>query len=227
VAGLPAGVPYGQVKWRALTGVADGGDPDALPDARPVAGEVVFAPSASMFLFPNDPEPITFFATAVKYTLNDVGILVDAQGRELLTLLSTDLVTPNVPSWYWNATFTLSTGEVRAAFPFLVPADTVTDLTRVAPISTAPGGMPITKGDPGLSAYDVAVKNGFVGTEGQWLATLAVSGGATMDQIQTAVGTYISNNVDTVLAPHVNDLTPHPVYDDMASLTLLFENGLA
>jgi hypothetical protein len=28
------------------------------------------------------------------------------------------------------------------------------------------------KGDPGLSAYQVAVKNGFVGTEAQWLASL-------------------------------------------------------
>jgi hypothetical protein len=31
---------------------------------------------------------------------------------------------------------------------------------------------------------------------------------------------------DAVLLAHIDSTTPHPVYDDMPSLTLLFENGL-
>lgn len=33
-------------------------------------------------------------------------------------------------------------------------------------------------------------------------------------------------SVDTVIAPHVNSATPHPTYDDLPSLTLIFDNGL-
>lgn len=32
--------------------------------------------------------------------------------------------------------------------------------------------------------------------------------------------------IDTSLGAHVADTTPHPAYDDLPSLTLLFENGL-
>jgi hypothetical protein len=59
-------------------------------------------------------------------------------------------------------------------------------------------------GPQGKSAYQVAVDNGFTGTEAQWLASI---GGA-------------------AIASHVADPTPHPVYDDIPSLTLLFENGI-
>lgn len=40
------------------------------------------------------------------------------------------------------------------------------------------GGGGGSKGDPGLSAYQIAVTNGFVGTESEWLASL--SGGASI-----------------------------------------------
>lgn len=59
-------------------------------------------------------------------------------------------------------------------------------------------------GPVGPSAYDIAVANGFEGTEEQWLAQL---GGE-------------------LLEVHINDETPHPAYDDLPSLNLLFENGL-
>jgi hypothetical protein len=44
----------------------------------------------------------------------------------------------------------------------------------------APGapGTPGTPGTPGLSAYEIAVANGFVGTEAQWLASLVGTPGA-------------------------------------------------
>src|SRR5690606_14117928 len=42
----------------------------------------------------------------------------------------------------------------------------------------ANGGLPGAKGDPGDSAYDIAVINGFLGNEVQWLASLEGEEGA-------------------------------------------------
>lgn len=66
------------------------------------------------------------------------------------------------------------------------------------------------QGPPGPSAYEVAVANGFTGTEEEWLAIFA-----TQDDVTAAV------------QDHVNAPEPHPAYDDIPSLTLLFENGIA
>ncbi len=43
----------------------------------------------------------------------------------------------------------------------------------------------VVKGTPGLSAYDIAVKNGFVGTESEWLDSLVGEGGDTVVENQT------------------------------------------
>jgi len=46
-------------------------------------------------------------------------------------------------------------------------------LTIEEPINLVPGAAPsVVKGDDGLSAYWVAVENGFVGTEAEWLESL-------------------------------------------------------
>lgn len=37
---------------------------------------------------------------------------------------------------------------------------------------------------------------------------------------------YTGEYVSVALDEHISSLTPHPAYDDMPSLTLLFENGL-
>ncbi len=38
--------------------------------------------------------------------------------------------------------------------------------------------------------------------------------------------TYSRAEADAILSDHVSDETPHPAYDDLPSLTLLFENRL-
>lgn len=60
-------------------------------------------------------------------------------------------------------------------------------------------------GPAGLSAYEIAVNQGFEGTEQQWLDYL---------------------NGTAAIEAHISDVTPHPAYDDASSLNLLFENGL-
>jgi hypothetical protein len=56
-----------------------------------------------------------------------------------------------------------------------------------------------------LTAYEVAQHQGFYGTQAEWL-----------DSLQ---GTQ-------EIEAHVASATPHPAYDDLPSLNLLFENGL-
>ena len=71
-------------------------------------------------------------------------------------------------------------------------------------ISITNRGEDGVQGPQGKSAYQVAVDNGFTGTEAQWLASIGAS----------------------AIATHVADPEPHPAYDDIPSLTLLFENGI-
>lgn len=40
------------------------------------------------------------------------------------------------------------------------------------------------------------------------------------------IGYAHGGSVETDLAAHIIDPTPHPAYDDMADLTLIYENGL-
>lgn len=66
-------------------------------------------------------------------------------------------------------------------------------------------GVSALRGEQGLSAYEVALANGFIGTEQEWLDSLAAT---------------------EELNAHIASQNPHPAYDDLPSLNLLFENGL-
>jgi hypothetical protein len=57
--------------------------------------------------------------------------------------------------------------------------------------------------------------------------------GVTEERINSAVDEYMSENpvvtvtyLEEQISEHVESPIPHPVYDDMLDLTLLFENGL-
>lgn len=70
------------------------------------------------------------------------------------------------------------------------------------------------KGPKGDSAYQVAVKNGFVGTEAEWLESLAR---------KTLPGATSQELIDHILNPN-----PHPAYDeDLTDLSIVFDNLLA
>lgn len=45
----------------------------------------------------------------------------------------------------------------------------------------------IFKGDDGKSAYQIALDNGFVGTEAEWLASLKGESGVTAEEVQTMI----------------------------------------
>lgn len=174
---LPDGVAYGRVSWRAVSAVADGTDDDDLPDAVPVAGKVTFTPSARVLLATGATPPITVFSTSVTYELDSTGVLRDSSGRDSITLLATDSPGLNPTGWTWTAEYLLNGGAARGSFAFELPAGTQIDLTTVAPVG-ANNGTTITRGERGLSAYEIAVDNGFVGDEQDWLDSLVGPPGA-------------------------------------------------
>lgn len=183
---LPEGVAYGRISWRAVSAVADGDDADELPDAVPVTGKVTFTPSARVLLAASANPPVTVFATPVVYNLDSSGVLRDSSGRDTITLVATDSPGLNPTGWTWQADYVLNNGAARGSFSFEVPAGQVADLTTVAPVGSS-GGVTITRGLRGLSAYEVAVDNGFDGDEQAWLASLVgpPGGGAGSAQVFT------------------------------------------
>lgn len=55
------------------------------------------------------------------------------------------------------------------------------------------------------------------------MAPLSASGGS----YPPGESAYTKSQVDAMVNGHINDPTPHPAYDDIPSLVVLFENGLA
>lgn len=74
----------------------------------------------------------------------------------------------------------------------------------------------LSDGEPGYESDTGKLKIGDGAT--RWLGLGYFNSGA---QVPTDGGVS-----DAVILAHINDVTPHPVYDDLPSLTLLFENGL-
>jgi hypothetical protein len=133
---LPSAVQYGNVAWRAISAVADGGDLDAQPDVIPVTGTVTFTASIPLLAVGGASDPVTVFLTPVTYQLDGAGVLRDIQRRPLLTLVATDTV-PGV-TWKWTATYKLNGGLARGAIEFALPAGSTVDLTN--PTVPVPGG---------------------------------------------------------------------------------------
>ena len=86
----------------------------------------------------------------------------------------------------------------------------VTPVTVVVPTVTQPSVVEVNVARHGLSAYELAVLNGFVGTESEWLDSL-----------------HADTEGSPALVAHINSDTPHPVYDDMPSFVAYLENGMA
>lgn len=87
---------------------------------------------------------------------------------------------------------------------------------------TLPGGA---TGPAGASAYQIAVANGFVGTEAAWLASLGGSGGA-VDSVNGDVGIVVLSAVDVgaeaagSVATHAGDTTAVHGIADTSALVL-------
>jgi len=209
---LPSNVSYGTVTGRFLLAYADGVDSGLNPDGVAAKGTVLFTPSpAYVKNLTATPAPVTILPATIECELDDDGYLLGSDGTRGVRLVATDDPDNNPVEWTWRVDFRLTDqddvptrGITR--FSFELPSNTTVDLAALAPVPTADGTFYVS-GPRGKSAYEVALDNGFVGTEGEWLASLEADSNAE-------------------LTTHINAATPHPAYDDINSLTLLFENGL-
>lgn len=100
-------------------------------------------------------------------------------------------------------TVTITPADRRNVFKvpgFLVIDGTLEaiDLASYVPVVEV-DGKPLAKGDAGASAYEVAVANGFVGTEAEWLASLAGTGGGPVVVASDGDGTYTLTRDGTAL----------------------------
>lgn len=208
---LPSNVGYGTVVGRFLLAYADGSDSDAMPDGVPAKGTIVFTPSPAFLKDASaSPSPVTIIPAKVQATIDSSGYLQGPDGARGIRLVATNDSNINPSDWTWGVTFYLAdengVSVPMSGYSFSLPEGQSVDLTALSPVPSADGTFYLV-GDTGKSAYELAVDNGFVGTEAEWLASL-------------------TDYANEILDEHIQHVTPHPAYDDIQSLTLIFENGL-
>ena len=148
-----APLKYGRVTGRFVAGVGDSDDAGYAPDVVPLSGSIVFRLSAAALrVVTASPVPTTVYPQPIVATLDSQGYL-SYNGQREVPLLATDDPATNPTNLQWTVPFDLrspSGQTVQAeSFRFALPADTVVDLTTVAPIATPAENLVITKGDRG------------------------------------------------------------------------------
>lgn len=179
----------------------DGPDVDDAPDIQLASGKVRFEPTAKAVRAGGAWIGISP-VTAVVF---DGELVVAEEDPRPLRLLSTDADT-GVEGWGWKASFDITGASIKP-ISFRAPAVGV-HLTGddLIPITGNPVEVLSVGGAQGLSAYEVAVENGFVGTEEEWLASLHGSGGG-------GGGGISGTGVDAIVAltqAEYDSLTPDP-----------------
>lgn len=194
-------LPVVRVKGRLALTVADGVDVDTDPDVVWCdSGKVRFTPlnTYTKVISGDAAVPFTAGHSVIEANLDSSGRLTWSGALWVsLVDLTSEAVNPQIPAG--KATHKVEFVDVKAGTTSVrfetvnvrLAADTVgvdgfCDLTLLSPVPTA-GGTPIIMGPPGAageSAYEIAVRNGFVGSEAEWLASLAVSGGAPVSLTQ-------------------------------------------
>ncbi|WP_406125011.1 hypothetical protein OHQ89_23895 [Streptomyces canus] len=145
---LPDGIPTVLVTGRFL-----------FPDGRPLSGQISF----------RAPSLITFGAYDVILG-GPVVVPLDATGAFEVELPATDAPGMNPSGWSYQVAEQLAGVAVNRVYQILLPnATPAVDLADIAPTDPTTPTYVAVRGD---SAYEVAVKQGFVGTVAQWLASL-------------------------------------------------------
>jgi hypothetical protein len=155
---LPDGIPTVRVTGRFLT-----------PAGEPLAGQVVFRATPGMVTFPDSDVILGGPVTAP----------LDATGAFAVTLPATDAPDMNPTGWSYSVAEQLAGVAMNRVYQVLLPADDPeVDLADIAPTDPTTPTYVAVRGD---SAYEVAVKNGFVGSVAQWLASLVGAQGVKGD----------------------------------------------
>ena len=182
-------LPVVRVKGRLALTVADGVDVDTDPDVVWCdSGKVRFTPlnTYTKVISGDAAVPFTAGHSVIEANLDSSGRLTWSGALWVsLVDLTSEAVNPQIPAG--KATHKVEFIDVKAGSTPVrfesvrcrFAADTAVgdgfcDLTLASPVPTA-GGTPIIMGpagEPGKSAYQLAVLAGFVGDEAAWLASL-------------------------------------------------------
>lgn len=141
--------------------------------------------------------PKYFVYQAAKQILLPTSFTVNlVDGAFSVPVLATDEEQFMPIEWTWKVSFNIN-GLALDAINISVPTDSVRNLTAVMPPAGSPStGVVVTQGTPGKSAYEVALDNGFVGTQAQWLASLVGAGGGAVSSINTKTGAVVLSASD-------------------------------
>jgi hypothetical protein len=177
---LPTNVNHGTVTGRFLLAYADGNDAGSEVDWAAAKGTVLFTPSPA---FLKDlTENLTFLPATIECQLDTDGYIVGPDNQRGVKMLATDDPDVEPQNWTWRVDFRLTDQSDIAtrsisSFSFSLPSDETVDISAVSPVPDSGGvfylvGPQGATGAEGPSAYEVAVGNGFTGTESEWVASL-------------------------------------------------------
>ncbi|QAX95006.1 minor tail protein [Streptomyces phage Sebastisaurus] len=153
------------------------------PDGRGLQGTVTFT-GPGLLTFPD----------ADLFIAGPVVARLDEYGAFEVTLPATDNEGMNPSDWSYTVKENLTGVTGARTFALLLPKDTAEiDLADVAPADPlTPTYVPV----PGPSAYEVAVSQGFAGTEADWLTSLIGPVGAPGNKIWTGTTSPTTVGID-------------------------------
>lgn len=143
---------------------------DPAPDDAPLSGRVIFTPSIKR---------LVHAGSGTVYSVPAVTAFLDEDGSFSIELIATDDLDVQPHGWTYDVTFRLDSRATMRSFSMAAPTGTIS-ITEVVPIESSTGDVIAVgpKGDPGESAYQTALDNGFVGSEVEWLESLIGPDGA-------------------------------------------------
>lgn len=150
---LPADVATATVSGNIVT-VLGGVD-------MPWGSTITFVPSVDQVSYPTSNTVVH---------LDPVEVTPDSLGDFSEVLVATDTPDSRPTDWTWAVKIQHPDEDYPYIFHCKIPAGAV-EFADLIPEKRS-GGVYITRGDDGDSAYEIAVANGFVGTEQQWLDSL-------------------------------------------------------
>ncbi|WP_199809822.1 MULTISPECIES: right-handed parallel beta-helix repeat-containing protein [unclassified Streptomyces] len=137
-----------------------------------------------------------FLAGSVVASLDESGQIIDADGNVGVRLPATDSPDMNPTGWTWTVKENLTGVTGARTYSMVLPSDTPDNTVDLADVAPADPTTPSYVAVPGDSAYEIAVENGFTGSETDWLASLkgdkgdpGTSGGVTSVNDKTGVVT--------------------------------------
>lgn len=137
-----------------------------------------------------------FLAGPVVCSLDESGRLIDADGNIGVRLPATDAPNMNPSGWTYTVKENLTGVTGARTYSMVLPKDTLNNTVDLADVAPADPTTPTYVAVPGPSAYEVAVADGFTGTEAEWLDSLVGPVGSPGNKIWTGTTSPTTVGID-------------------------------